>query len=203
MSAGELGERALDELAQHQRALEHGRVLLRAKESLIAFDAPFLLACRSEGAVLELAIFRVTAFAFLLSGVIGTLVALRAAPPHIGAVVAVWLVGSVVARVFVRRRRGEHGRILLDFEAMSLHARTLAGTEYRLPLSECRIRTELSEDGEAPVWIILFSTTDEGKGPKQLKLRLGRGAEHEVDRVLTVLRSHHVAVERWDAGVAT
>jgi hypothetical protein len=183
------------ELARHAEAFERGRTLLRTDESRIVLDEPFLLASRSEGRVLELTIRRVTAFAFLLSGVIGTFLLVGAAPPMIAAVVAIWIAGSIAARVFLRRRRAELGRVLLDFERSSLYARTLSGAEHRAPLSRCRVLTEPSEDGEAPVWILMHLTDVPGTG-RPIRLRLGRGSDADVDRVLTVLRRHHVPVER-------
>lgn len=184
------------ELHRHHEILDAGRTLLHGAESVVAFDSPFVLAAASDGAVFELAIRRVTAFAFLLSAVIGTLVVIRAAPLLIGMIVVVWLVGSVCARLFVRRRRNELGCTLIDFESGVVLARSLSGRRRRLSLDACHVRTTPSEDGDAPIWLLLVARPD--GTPRETILRMARGREADVDRVLTVMRRHHVRVERRD-----
>lgn len=175
---------------RHRKVLSQGQVLLSSSESRIVFDPPFVLASQSEGRVLEGAIVWVTRFAFLLSALIGTLVVVRAAPPLLGAVVGVWTVASICARLFARARRRQLGSFLLDFESGQLSARMLSGSKLEIALSEVRARTERSADSEAPVWLLV---TD--RAAKQT-LRLGRGPGHDVDRVLAVLRRHQIHVDR-------
>lgn len=180
------------ELERHAGALARGRTLLRGNESLICLEEPFLLAARSEGMALELAVRRVTGFAFLLSGVVAVFVGVGAAPPHIAAIVAVWLAGAIAARVFIARRRREHGRILIDLEAGTVHAHTLAGEDLCVPLASFAGSTERSGDVDAPLWLML--SADAQRPRRRLRLRLGRGAPTDIRRVVTLLRSHHVPV---------
>lgn len=178
------------DITRHKEILETGRVLMRGEESVVAMDGPLLLAAHSEGKILELAIRRVTTFAFVLCGIIGTLVITRIAPSLLGVIVVVWLCGAIGARVFVRRRAHQHGRIFIDFDGSTLRAHTRAGTDLEAPLDRCRVRTERSGDADEPVWI--FVSWDDHL------LRLGRGAEEDVNRVLMVLRKHRLPVARGE-----
>ncbi len=175
-------------MSEIERVLEEGRPLLSTRESLIVLDAPFLLAARSEGAILDLAVRRVTAFAFVLSAVVGILVLTRIAPAPLAAVVSLWLVASVGARLVVRRRRRQHGSFLLDFEHGRVVGDALDGTRIEGALAAFRARTERSGDEESPIWILLVS-------PEHV-IRLGRGPEEAVDRVLVALRSQRLAIDR-------
>lgn len=175
-------------MSELERVLEDGRALLKTRESLVALDAPFLLAARSEGAILDLAVRRVTTFAFVLSGVVGLLVLTRIAPAPLAAIVALWLVASVGARLVLRRRRRQNGRFLVDFEHGRVVGDAVDGTRVDAPLAAFRVRTERSGDEESPIWILLVS-------PEHV-LRLGRGPEEAVDRVLTTLRSQRLTIER-------
>lgn len=176
-------------MARHAAALQDGRPLVRHAETHIAFVDPFLLAARSESSVFEHIIRRVSTFGFVLSCIITTLVLLRAAPPHFLGIVAFWLIGGVVSRLLARQRRAQHGAVLFDFEAGTLEAQLLNGTFLSFPLAVCSVRTERSGDPDAAVWV-LASASD------RTTLRIGRGSEADVDRILAILRRHHVPVAR-------
>lgn len=195
MSATGAAPTSADPIPCIERVLAEGRPLLSTRESLIALDAPFLLAARSEGATLDLAVRRVTAFAFVLSSVVGLLVLSRVAPTPLAAIVTVWLVASIGARLFLRRRRRQHGRFLLDFDRGRVFGEALDGASIDAPLGGFRVRTVRSGDEESPIWILLVS-------PEHV-IRLGRGPEEAVDRVLATLRGQRLSVDRaHDAGGA-
>lgn len=174
--------------ARHAATLQDGRVLVINPETRIAFVDPFLLAARSESSVFEHIVRRVSTFGFVLVSIISTLVLLRAAPPHFLGIVALWLLGGVTARMVARKRRREHGDFLFDFEAGTLQVQPLAGPFCSVSLARCSIRTTRSGDPDAAVWILAHSD--------RTTLRIGRGSESDVDRVLAILRRHHVPVER-------
>lgn len=102
--------------ATFERVHAEGRVLARNPECVVAHVAPFLLATRCDGAVLDVAIRRVAAFALVLSSILVVVVATRAAPLPIVAVPAVWGGGALGAVAWVVRRRRRLGTFLLDFE---------------------------------------------------------------------------------------
>lgn len=174
--------------ARHAATLLQGRILVTNPETRIAFVEPFLLAARSESSVFETIVRRVSSFGFVLVCIIGTLVLLRAAPPHFLGIVALWLFGGVAARVIARRRRSEHGDFLFDFDAGTVQAQRLAGPFLSVSLASCSVQTARSGDPDAAVWILV--RTD------HTTLRMGRGSESDVDRVLAILRRHHIPVER-------
>ena len=175
---------------RHRAVLEEGRTLVNGGENRVTIVDPFLLAARSSGEGLELAIRRVTTFALVLSAIVGTLILTRAAPWMLGVIVGSWLIASLVARVFAARRRHEHGDVLVDFEQGRVVATTLAGDALDLELSDVCVRTDRSADEQAPIWLLLVA------GPRGL--RLGRATEEGAERTLAVFRRYHVRVERRD-----
>jgi hypothetical protein len=175
---------------RHRAVLEEGRRLVESGEARVAIVDPFLLAARSSGENLELAIRRVTTFAFVLSAIVGTLIVTRLVPWMLGVIVGSWLIASVVARVFAARRRHEHGEVLVDFEQGRVIAATLAGDALDLAISEVSVHTDRSADEQAPIWLLLVA------GGRVL--RLGRATEEDAERTLAVFRRYHVRVERRD-----
>ncbi len=173
---------------RHRAVLEEGRTLARSGETRIAVLDPFLMAARSTGENLELGIRRVTTFAFVLSGIVGTLILSGAAPWMLGVIVASWLLASLLARLFAARRRREHGSVLIDFEAGRVQATTLTGDELDWPLEQVLVRTDRSADEQAPIWLLLVAG--------RRLLRLGRATEENAERTLAVFRRYHVRVER-------
>jgi hypothetical protein len=173
---------------RHRAVLEDGRTLVRTGETRVTMLDPFLLAAYSTGADLELAIRRVTTFAFVLSGIVGTLIVTGAAPWMLGVIVGSWLIASVVARVIAARRRHQHGSVLIDFELGRVVAETLAGDALDLPLETVSVRTDRSADEQAPIWILLVAG--------RRTLRLGRATDEDAERTLAVFRRYHVRVER-------
>lgn len=104
------------ERAELERVLEGGRVLARNPECVVAHAPPFQLATRCDGAVLDVAVRRVAAFALVLSAILVVVVATRAAPLPIIAVPALWGGAASCAVAWVVRRRRRLGTFLLDFE---------------------------------------------------------------------------------------
>ncbi len=166
-----------------------GRTLLVSRESRVTFLEPFHLAARAESSAVDQAVRRVSMFAFVLSGIIFVLAAVRAAPLPIAGFGLVWIGAALLARFVARKRRQELGRVIVDFENDAVISAPLQGPERTLPLAGARAVSEPSNDGEAPVWIMLHL---EGG----VRLRLCRGQERDVDRVLTALRKQRVEVVR-------
>lgn len=172
---------------RHRAVLAEGRTLVRSGEAHVAMLDPFLLAARSTGENLELAIRRVTTFAFVLSAIVGTLIVTGAAPWMLAVIVGSWLVAAVVARTVAARRRHQHGEILIDFEQGRVLASTIAGDDLEVPLSEVTVRTDRSADEQAPIWLLLVTARG--------LLRLGRATAEDAERTLAVFRRYHVAVD--------
>lgn len=172
-----------------EHAMTTGRVLVRHPESEVRFCAPFVLACRSEVRILELAIRSVTAFTFVLSAAVGLFVALGAAPRMIGGVAILWVLSAIAARLYLRRRLLEHGVFLVDFEAHELHrpmpiAQSGATTDYAITnIERATITTLRSADSDAPYWVVLQTA-------EKRRFRLCRCSEDEAHRVLAVFRTY-------------
>lgn len=98
-------------------AFANGRELAHNPECVAAHVAPFVLATRCEGAVLDLAIRRVSAFALVLSSILVGVIVARAAPLPLLAIPAVWGSSALAALFWVVRRRRRLGVFLVDFES--------------------------------------------------------------------------------------
>lgn len=166
-------------------AEQSGRALLVAREARVTHVDPFLLATRCEATSFEVALRLVTLFAFVVASVVGALVLLRAAPLPVAMFVVFWVAAAIAARWWASRRRAELGRALLDFESEEVTLASLSGITRTVPLAGASVRREASNDEEAPSWLVL-SLRD------KTCFRLCRGKEHEIDRVLLVLRRFHV-----------
>lgn len=174
---------------RYRDTMSAGRKLLSSAETSVTMSQ-LTIASFSEGPVVELAVRRVVACALLLSGIIGTLIVMGAVPPLIGAITASWLIGSGIAVLYVRRRRGQLGRLLMDLEAGTVVIETLRGNSERHSLSTVAIETTRSADASAPVWVLLVAGSR--------LFRMGRGSEVDAERLLGILRGYHLLVKRRD-----
>jgi hypothetical protein len=165
-----------------------GRTMLANLDCRVSHDAPFLLACECEGRALDLAIRRVSLFALSLSGIIGTIVALRAAPLPIGSIAVFWLVASLAARLFARRRAREHGRFVIDFEHDRVTHETMSGAIAVVALAKST-SVEVIEgvDALAPYWLVLRPVPG-------IRWRIARGTHDELRPLLRIFRGYHFDV---------
>ncbi len=134
-----------------------GRVLLQNVDATVVHDPPFVVASLCEGAPLDLAIRRVSLFAFTLSAIIATIVALRAAPLPIIAIAIVWCSGALTARLVAARRHRQHGAFVVDFENERA-SRTHGTSAEEATFDKPTIELLRSVDGAAPYWLILRPT---------------------------------------------
>jgi hypothetical protein len=169
------------------KTLAEGRRLLVSAESVVAMS-PLLLAARSEGTLVELIVRRVVQFALVLSAILALLIAIGAVPALVGTIVGVWLLMCGGAKLFVKRRRGELGEMMVDLDAGVCRVETLDGQSRSLRLSELSVETSRSADESAPVWVVVRFG--------RRKFRMGRGAESDAERLLGILRGFHVKVAR-------
>jgi hypothetical protein len=167
-------------------AATRGRVLVQNHDATVVHDAPFVLACTCEGAALDLAIRRVSLFAFSLSIIIATIVALRAAPLPIIAIAIVWFTPAAIARIFAARRRREQGRFLIDFESEQV-TRTHGEAIESIPIAGTFVEIVRAFDASVPYWLIL-------RNDKVPAWRIARGSAVELRGVLRVFREYHVEV---------
>jgi hypothetical protein len=168
-------------------AESEGRALLTSRESKVSFQDPFLLASRCESQFVDLGLRHITLFAFVVAGIVAILIAVKAAPAPLGLFAAVWITGALLARRWAKRRRAELGRALLDFESDRVSFVPIEGSAKELPLSGTSASKEASNDEEAPIWLVIRLSDG-------TKIRLCRGEDRDVDRVLVVLRRFHVKV---------
>lgn len=166
-----------------------GRRLLASRESRATLLEPFLLATEAHAVAVDHAVRRVTLFAFVLSAIVLGLAATRVAPLPIAGFALLWAAAAAIARLAARRMRRELGRAVVDFEAETVDASPLHGPPVSLPLAGARVVSEPSADGDAPVWVVFHAQSG-------VRLRLCRGQERDVDRVLAVLRKHRIEVVR-------
>lgn len=156
---------------------------------MIALLAPFLIVSESDCAALELGVRRVSTFAFLLIGIIGTLVLIGAIPRMMAVMPTAWLGAVGLARWAVRRARAHHGRFVLDLEAGTWSFAARDGSTASGALADLIIRQEGSDDDDAPTWFVARDL----RGGR--RIRLGRADEASRLAVLHQLRAHHVPLE--------
>jgi hypothetical protein len=164
-----------------------GRSLLVSRESRVMFVEPFLVSTRCASAAVDAAVRRITLFAFVVAAVVGALIVARAAPAPLGGFALMWLLGALAGRLWARRRRRELGRAILDFDAETVRLSPQGGGELQLPTAGAVVTRETSNDEEAPLWLVI-------RFADGTRMRLCRGEERDVDRVLAVLRRFHVSV---------
>ena len=166
-----------------------GRLLMSNLDAKVFRDPPFLLACECDGRPLDLAIKRVSLFAFVLSAIIGTIVALRAAPLPIASIAVFWFAAASAARLFARRRRREHGAFVIDFEHDVVHVRGAAGDSAAIAVaSGASIAIQSSPDPAAPYWLVFRPSAGRA-------FRIARGTAAELTGVLRVFREYNVEVK--------
>jgi hypothetical protein len=172
-------------------ALEDARPLVVGRETRIAMAEPFVLVCDASGEVLDLAVRRITLFAFALSAIVGGLVVARAAPKPVAALAAAWFVPASIARLLARRRRRQLGRTLVDFETSEVLHAPVGGGLRVTSLVGAVVALHPSLDGEAPIWLVLQ--------PKSgAHIRLGRGTTDDIDRCLYVFRKYRIDIDRTE-----
>jgi hypothetical protein len=164
-----------------------GRVLVQNLDASVVHDPPFLLACACEGAALDLAIRRVSLFAFTLSAIITTIVAIRAAPFPIIAIAITWFGGAATARLFAARRRRQHGHFVIDFEHESATRAGAAGEEAARIARGSVLEIAESMDAMAPYWLILRPSPARA-------WRIAKGTAQDLQRVVRLFREYHVEV---------
>lgn len=164
-----------------------GRTLVVSRESRVWFHEPFVLASTCDSKLVEGGLRHITAFALAVAGIVTILILVRAAPAPLAIFALVWIAGAVFARRWARKRRRELGRTLLDFEFEKATFAPLEGSTTELPLEGACAVKEASNDDEAPIWLVLRLADG-------TRIRLCRGEDRDVDRVLVVLRRFHVRV---------
>ncbi len=165
-----------------------GRSLLVSRESRVAFLEPFVVSTRCASAAVDTAVRRITLFTFVVAAIVGTLIAVRAAPAPLGGFAIMWLCGALAGRLWARRRRRELGRAVLDFETETARLSPLEGVEREVAIRGAVVTRETSNDEEAPLWLVM--RFHDGS-----RIRLCRGEERDVDRVSAILRRFHVSVQ--------
>lgn len=178
-----------------EAVLREGHSLIRKEHVHVAHHDPFLLALRTTPGFIEQAILRVSTFAFVLSGIVATIVAVGAAPWPIGFLVAVWLVMATFARLFVRRRRRELGDHLVDFER-SLFAHLAPGVRRVVPLDAIALATADDPLDEKARWVTVRIRTPARAGSSdaasQTFFRIAYGTPIELERLLFLFRRYGV-----------
>ena len=171
----------------HADVTARGRVLVQNLDANVVHDAPFVLACACEGAALDLAVRRVSLFAFTLSAIITLIVALRAAPFPIIAIAITWSGGAGIAHLFAARRRRQHGRFVIDFEHESATREAPSGTDTRPIGKDAVLEIVESIDALAPYWLLLHPT-------RALTWRIAKGTAAELQPIVRLFREYHVEV---------
>lgn len=166
------------------RIEREGRPLVRNVEAKVFVIDPFLVASICTGTPLETAVAKVSAFAFVLSAIIAVLVFVGAAPKPIGGIAVMWLVTGIAARLYVRRRRREHGRFVVDFEASTIAGETVDGEPIALGLGGVRILPAVDE--ALPLSVCL-----EAAGRR---LRFARTSEEDATKLLYFFRKYNVRI---------
>jgi hypothetical protein len=110
-------------------------------------------------------------------------------PRLLGTIVAAWLLGVLAARLVARRRRAQHGRFLVDFEAERVSAEPMRGPSYEAPLEGARLRVVAATDALAPLW--LWLVLGDGRA-----LRLAKADDPALSSIVRMFRTHGVPVER-------
>lgn len=174
-------------------AIAEGRTLLSGVDGRVCHLPPFVLAIESRPGPWDALMRHVTTVAFVLSTLHGTLVLVGVIPKLFAVVILGWIVPSVVLRALARRRRATLGDTLVDFEHETVEHMPLVGAGWNEPLAGSTVRVRTSVDRDAPLVVDL--STARGR-----RVRIGRGPEPAVDRLLALLRSYAVTILRDDRG---
>lgn len=161
--------------------------LLSNRDGTITVRDGCVLVCDCPGDSLDLAVRRVSTFAFVAAGIIAGIVAARAAPWPILLIAITWSAGAIGARVVMWRRQRLHGRTTFDFERQEL-LREQAKAAQRAELAEVVfVSTPLvagegaEEPGLSPRWILLHL-----RGGRCV--RLGKGPAYALGPTLAFLK---------------
>lgn len=173
-------------------ALEGARRLLSNLDGSVHHEPPFRLVFVCEGEAFDLAVRRIARFALLLSVVLAGIVAIGAVPRLIGLIVLAWLGGIALAYGIAWRRRREHGRVLVDFEAERVDAEPRRGEPFGVSLAGAKLRVVAATDALAPLWLWLVLA--DGRA-----LRLAKSDDEGLAPIVSIFRRYHVPIER-DAG---
>lgn len=176
------------ERARFEAVMSDGRALVRNLESTAMHAAPFLLAMRCQGAALDLAIRRVSAFALVLSVILGGVVVAGAAPAPILAISAVWGGGAIAARLWAARRQGSLGEFLVDFE----RGRVVQWQRRRAPIERsfedgATLTIEDAPHEESPRWLALRTVASQPE-----PLRIARCDAREAQAVARLFRMYKI-----------
>jgi hypothetical protein len=176
---------------------EDKQTLLESPECSIVAHGPLVLVCKCENQALELGVRMVSTFALLASTIIGTLVAVRAAPGPILLLPIIWTSGVLAALAFTRKKRQQHGRFRVDFDRGEIQHEGRGFTrtypiQTLLSASTPVVGEPFGEDAEedalASRWLVLHL-----KGGREL--RLGKGPGYALRPAVAFLRKAGVEVE--------
>jgi hypothetical protein len=171
--------------ARFDRAQSEGRPLLVATHCRVVRDGPLLVAGSCDAPELTSAIRWISRFAFALAAVVAGLVAIGAIPRLFTLIAMGWFVPAVAARLFLRKRRAEFGRYLLDLDAGWLVHQSVDGLGREWPTDSVVVRREV-RGGES--WLV---AARRGARP----VALGRGDADDIARMLVALRQQRLRVE--------
>jgi hypothetical protein len=162
------------------------RVLLRNPDGTVRLEGEARLVAICDGKHLEHVVRRVTAFAFAVSSIVATLALTRVAPRPMGLFAVGWVAAAIVARVWVARRRREHGVFTVDFEAAVVRGAARSGPmEWPLDGQVTAELTDPDDPSDHARWLLLR------RGAAVLRLAYAPPAD--LRPVLYVLRKHGVS----------
>jgi hypothetical protein len=161
------------------------RVLLRNEDGTVTLEGEALVAV-CDGRALDHVVRRVSTFAFAVGALVATLAVTGIAPRAIGLFVVTWTAAAGAARCWARKRRREHGRIVVDLDARAVRAATHAGPR-ELPLDDqATFEIEgLDDPGDHARWLLLR------RG--EVRFRLGHAPPAELRPILVAIRRHGIA----------
>jgi hypothetical protein len=162
------------------------RVLLQNPDGTVRLEGDTLLVATCDGAHLEHIVRRVTTFALAVSSIVATLALTRVAPRPVALFAVGWVAAAVAARVWVMRRRREHGVFTVDFDAGIVRAAARTGpVEWPLDAQVAAELTDPDDPSDHARWLLLR------RG--RAILRLAHAPPADLRAVLYVLRKHGVA----------
>ncbi|AKT43341.1 hypothetical protein [Chondromyces crocatus] len=175
--------------------MSFAETLLANQDCTIESQGPLVLLCECQGAALELGIRVVTSFVMLIGCIVAGLVALRVVPWPMGFIPGIWLIGVIVARWILWRRRRLHGKFRVDFERAEV-VQVGRGFERRWPASAIVAvalpvvtgpDAEAAEPGMEARWLELLLRDG-------ARLRLGKGPGYALRPTVALLRKAGVEV---------
>jgi hypothetical protein len=176
--------------ARFERAQSEGRLLLVATHCRVVRDGPLLVAGSCDAPELTSAIRWISRFAFALAAVVAGLVAIGAIPRLFTLIAMGWFVPAVAARLFLRKRRAQFGRYLLDLDTGCLVHESVDGFGLEWPTDSIVVRREVRA-GES--WLVAIR-------PGSSPIALGRGDADDIARMVVALRQQRLRVEDLESG---